>query len=582
MNRLYFGDNLDWLPKLATESVDLIYLDPPFNSQASYNLIYKSPGGSAVPAQYQAFVDSWQWREEANISFARVLGSGSPAADILVALRNFMRESDMMAYLTMMTARLIEMHRLLKNTGSLVLHCDPTASHFLKIILDTIFGPEGFRNEIIWQRTTPKGHAFTRFPSTHDVLLYYAKGKEAKWHSQFLPLREEYVRSHYSKIEPESGRHYMLDNCLNPNPNRPNLTYEWKGQTRVWRWEKSKMEALDQEGRLAYTSSGMPRYKRYLDESKGTPVTSIWSDIPPVNSQAAERIGYPTQKPLALLRRIIEATTDPGDVVLDPFCGCGTAIEAAQELRRQWIGVDITVLATDVVERRLLRRFRSLVRGNDYEVHGIPRDLNDALALFNADPHDFELWALTLVDARPRKQDGKKGADAGVDGVIFYKEDSRNVGRAVVSVKGGVNVGPSMIRDLIGTVDAEHADIGVFVTLSPPTKKMEDAANAAGVVEAGGKLRSRIQIRTIEQLLRRERPDLPPTYDLLSAAIEAKAVGRRQPPKVSPEDLRKAPRLKLPISGGKASQRQQSMLPELLVESESTSAISARGRKKIG
>jgi DNA modification methylase len=582
MNKLYFGDNLDWLPKIPEQSVDLIYLDPPFNSKATYNLLYKSPDGSAAQSQYQAFVDSWRWTEEANRAFTRVMNSHTPAADILGALRNYMRDSDMMAYLAMMTARLIEMHKLLKDTGSLFLHCDPTASHFLKIILDTIFGPEGFRNEIIWQRTTPKGHAFTRFPSTHDTLLFYGKSDETKWHPQFTPLKEQYVKSHYSQTEEGTGRKYRLDNCLNPNPDRPNLTYEWHGHTRVWRWEKPKMQALHDAGRLVYTRSGMPSYKRYLDESKGAPATSIWADIPPVNSQAQERIGFPTQKPMALLRRIIEATTDRGDLVLDPFCGCGTAIEAAQELDRKWIGIDVTVLAIDVVERRLRRRYRSLTRGKDYEVHGIPRDLHDAKELFNADPHEFQLWALTLVEAQPRGQ-GKKGADAGVDGIIHFQDDANTTGRAIVSVKGGANVGPSMVRDLIGTVRNERAKMGIFITLTKPTPKMEEAANSEEMVEAGGRLRSRIQIRTIEQLLQGKKPDLPPVYDILSTAAAARTAARRSLPKVpTPAELQREPHMKLPIKGGSGKDRQKTLpLPEdLLVKQPAPSKSKGKGRRK--
>jgi site-specific DNA-methyltransferase (adenine-specific) len=232
-NRLYFGDNLDWLSKIPRESVDLIYLEPPFNSKATYNLLYKSPDGSAAQSHYQAFVDSWQWSEAANHAFARVVASHTPASEILVALKNYMHESDMMAYLAMMTARLIEMHTLLKDTGSLFLHCDPTASHFLKIILDTVFGPEGFRTEIIWQRTTPKGLAFTKFPSTHDVLLSYTKGKKPKWHQQFTLNRPEYTGKYYSQIEPATGRRFQPTSLINPNADRPNLTYEFHGHTRV-------------------------------------------------------------------------------------------------------------------------------------------------------------------------------------------------------------------------------------------------------------------------------------------------------------------------------------------------------------
>src|ERR1700730_2793412 len=237
-NKLYYGDNLHWLEKMPPNTADLVYLDPPFNSQASYNILYHSPEGEASPAQYRAFEDSWSWDKPADIALSKIMTSGSPAAEIISSLHNYMQKSDLMAYLVMMTARLIELHRVLKPTGSLYLHCDPGASHYLKILLDAIFGPTLFRNEIIWQRTTPKGHAFTRFPSTHDVLLSYGRSDAVNWHAQYSPHRQEYIESHYSNIEPKTGRRYMLDNCLNPNPDRPNLTYDWKGLTRVWRWTK--------------------------------------------------------------------------------------------------------------------------------------------------------------------------------------------------------------------------------------------------------------------------------------------------------------------------------------------------------
>jgi site-specific DNA-methyltransferase (adenine-specific) len=306
-NALYYGDNLSVLrDSIATASIDLIYLDPPFNSQANYNVLFKSPSGKAADAQIEAFEDTWHWGERAERAFADVLASpATQAAELLRAMRSFLGKNDMMAYLTMMAVRLIELHRVLKPTGSLYLHCDPTASHYLKILLDGIFGPTLFRNEIVWQRSMPKGHAFTRFPSAHDSLLSYGRSDQVSWNAQFLPHRSDYIHSHYGNVEHQTGRRYMLDNCLNPNPDRPNLTYEWKGVTRVWRWTKEKMQALEDEGRLIYTRSGMPRYKRYLDEMAGTPLTSVWTDIPPINSQAQERLGYPTQKPVALLERII-------------------------------------------------------------------------------------------------------------------------------------------------------------------------------------------------------------------------------------------------------------------------------------
>lgn len=431
----------------------------------------------------------------------------SDAAEMLRAIRSFLKENDMMAYLTMMAVRLIELHRVLKPTGSLYLHCDPTASHYLKILLDAIFGPGLFRNEIIWQRTTPKGHAFTRFPSTHDILLAYGRSDDVTWHAQYGAHREEYLESHYSKIEPGTGRRYRLDNCLNPNPDRPNLTYEWSGLTRFWCWTKERMQALHDEGRLVYTkSSGMPQYKRSLDEMRGTPITSVWTDIPPINSQAQERLGYPTQKPLALLERIIAASSNEGDLVLDPFCGCGTTVHAAQKLSRRWIGIDITHLAIHLIKRRLNEAFPKIA----FDIVGEPKDLDGARVLASQDKYEFQKWALSMIGAQPFKG-GKKGGDGGVDGFLYIKPDGKKTEKVIVSVKGGQSLNPAMVKDLIVTVDQEGAKMGVFLTLEPPTKGMVTQAAAAGFYKPEGDQQWRkpfpkIQIVTVEDLFKLGNP----------------------------------------------------------------------------
>jgi site-specific DNA-methyltransferase (adenine-specific) len=506
-NALYYGDNLAVLREsIKDESVDLIYLDPPFNSSASYNVLFKAPTGEQSKAQIEAFEDTWHWNEHAERAFDEVMQSGNTdAANMLKAVRSFLGENDMMAYLAMMGVRLIELHRVLKPTGLLYLHCDPTASHYLKILLDAIFGTENFRNEIVWQRTTPKGHAFTRFPSTHDILFGYGRGAEPTWHAQYLPHRAEYIESHYSNIEPGTGRRYMLDNCLNPNPDRPNLTYEWKGHTRVWRWTKDKMQNLHNEGRLVYTKSGMPRYKRYLDEMPGTPVTSVWTDIPPINSQAQERLGYPTQKPLALLERIISASSNEGDVVLDPFCGCGTAVHAGQKLNRRWIGIDITHLAIGLIERRLKDAFS----GIQFEVHGTPKDFAGAEDLAKRDKFQFQWWAVTLINAMPYGGK-KKGADSGIDGYYYCKPDGKKTEAGIVSVKGGETLHRDMVSDLRGVMEREKSPFAVLIALRNPTGPMvKEAASAGFFNTAFGKF-SRLQIVTVADLLDGKLPKLPP------------------------------------------------------------------------
>lgn len=579
-NRLYFGDNLEWLSKMDAGSIDLVYLDPPFNSKAAYNLLYKSPDGEAAQAQYQAFIDSWRWGLPTDAALAYVIASGSPAAGILTSLNNYMQKSDLMAYLVMMTARLIALHRVLKPSGSLFLHCDASASHYLKIIMDEVFDGT-FRNEIIWRRSTGKSLMTRRLPTNHDVLLFYA-GEDNTWNEEdaFLPYDPlnlpEKTAVKYSHKD-DDGRIYRLDNLINPNPDRPNLTYEFLGVTRVWRWTQDRMMQAYKDGLVIQSAPGrVPQLKRYLDEQRGLPLDDVWTDIPPLNSQAQERLHYPTQKPLALLERIIRLASKPGDTVLDPFAGCGTAIEAAQRLDRKWVGIDITVLAVDVVERRLNRM--NLRRGVDYTIDGIPLDMDGAHRLFEQDPHQFQLWALTLVDGQPR-DGGKKGADKGVDGLIYYQDDARNIGQAIVSVKGGENIHANHVRDLIGTMHSQKSKLGVFITLHEPTSAMMKAAREADPVEAGGRLRPGVQICTIKQLLAGQKPNLPLVYDIISAAAAARRAGVRQAAPPTPEEIRKSPSFKLPISGGKQKSVQPNLpLDEpLLVQPQPSKG---RGRKK--
>ncbi len=360
-NHLYYGDNLAVLrDSIATGSVDLVYLDPPFNSNASYNVLFRGPAGNASAAQIEAFDDTWHWTDAAEAAFSEVLRSGNAnAAEMLRAMRSFLGENDMMAYLAMMAVRLIELHRVLKPTGSLYLHCDPTASHYLKILLDAVFGPEQFGNEIIWQRTNAKSLAFTRFARNHDTILRFTRSDHWIWNAQYTEHDKKYIEGFY-RHKDRDGRIYRLSDLTNPNKNRPNLTYEFMGVTRVWRWTKSRMEAALADGLIVQSKPGaVPALKRYLDEQEGTPVGDTWSDIKPVQAQAQERLGYPTQKPVALLERIVAASSNPGDVVLDPFCGCGTTVHAAEKLGRQWIGIDVTHLAIGLIEKRLRDAFRA-------------------------------------------------------------------------------------------------------------------------------------------------------------------------------------------------------------------------------
>jgi site-specific DNA-methyltransferase (adenine-specific) len=506
-NHLYYGDNLEILRQhIKDESVDLIYLDPPFNSNASYNVLFKAPTGEASQAQIEAFEDTWHWNETAERAFDEVLASrNTDAADLLRAMRSFLKENDMMAYLAMMAVRLIRLHRALKPTGSLYLHCDPTASHYLKALLDAVFGVGGFTNEVVWRRTTPKGLAFSRFAANHDVLLFYRRSEEFTWHPQYMPYSDEYLQR-YNLVDEKTGRRFQATSLLNPNTDRPNLTYEFHGHTRVWRWTRERMLEAEKQGLIYFPASGgVPREKRFLDKQEGVPVSSVWIDIPAINAVAQERLGYPTQKPLALLERIINASSSPGDVVLDPFCGCGTTIHAAQKLDRNWIGIDVTHLAISLIEKRLKDAFPGIA----YEVHGTPKDLGGAHALAKLDKYQFQWWAVSLVDAVPYGGK-KKGADTGIDGIIYFKPDGKTTERAIVSVKGGGNVDVTMVKELIATIGREKAQIGVFVTLAKPTKPMEKEALSAGFYDtpAHGKV-FRIQILTIEELFAGKRPRIP-------------------------------------------------------------------------
>jgi adenine specific DNA methylase Mod len=500
MNGLYFGDNLDILREsIRDESVDLVYLDPPFNSKRDYNILFKSPKGHQSDAQITAFEDNWHWGEQAEREFAEIIHQeNTNVAEMIQAIRHFLGENDMMAYLTMMANRLLELHRVLKPTGSLYLHCDPTASHYLKIVLDGVFGKENFRNEIVWRRSHPKGLAFTRFASNHDVIFYFSKDyKNLKWNPMYRSHNIEKVSQQYT-LRDENGRLYQLTSLLNPNPDRPNLTYEFKGVTRVWRWTKERMLDEDSKGRIVVPKDGKgtPRYKRYFDEQEGIPIDDFWSDIEFVSGD--ERLGYPTQKPLALLERIIKASSNEGDVVLDPFCGCGTAVHAAQRLNRQWVGIDITHLAISLIEKRLRDAFPDI----SFDVHGTPKDLDGAKDLAVRNKYQFQWWACSLVNAQPY-QGKKKGADSGIDGLIYFQDDDGPAKKIVVSVKGGENVNVAMIRDLGHVVEREKAQLGLFVTLAEPTRPMREEATASGYYESAttGKSFPRIQILTIERLL---------------------------------------------------------------------------------
>lgn len=541
-NTLFYGDNLPVLREhIPDSSIDLIYLDPPFNSNRNYNVLFKDEKGKESEAQITAFEDTWHWNEAAERTFNDLFTHPNvPAnvAEMIGALRHFIGSNQMMAYLVMMAARLVELHRVLKPTGSLYLHCDPTASHYLKIVLDTIFDPRNFRSEIIWQRTLAKALMSRQLPNNHDVILSYQRSVLATWNSQATFQAYDAVSldpktaSKYTHRDAD-GRLYQLDNLINPNPDRPNLTYEFLGVTKVWRWTRERMQAAYEAGLVIQPRPGaVPRYKRFLDEQRGKPLGDVWTDIPPLNSQAKERLGYPTQKPLALLERIIQASSNPGDVLLDPFCGCGTAIAAAQKLGRRWVGIDITHLSIALMKYRLKDMFGEAPQ---YQVIGEPKDVGAARQLAIDSRDQFQWWAVSLLKAKPLGGEagskvGKKGADRGIDGVInFIEEETGRPERVLVQVKSG-HVQSGDVRDLRGTMERERAPIGVFITLEPPTSEMRREAVSAGFYTSRGwnEEYPRIQLLTVDELLSGQRVRMPPQHGTFRQAPRATTIEAEQ------------------------------------------------------
>ncbi len=425
-NTLFYGDNLLILREhIPSESVDLIYLDPPFNSSRSYNVLFKDEHGTESEAQMTAFEDTWHWNLAAEQTYTELLTEAPDnVAQMIESLRGFIGDNQMMAYLVMMAVRLVELHRVLKPTGSLYLHCDPTASHYLKIILDTIFEPQNFRSEIIWKRSS--AHSDTKqgrklHGHIHDVIFFYTKTDNWTWNPLYTDYDPEYIEDFYRHIEEGTGRRYRLSD-LTAAKLGGDTSYEWKGvkpyKGRYWAYSKENMEQFDREGRLYYSKTGMPAYKRYLDEMPGVPLQDVWTDVRPIGASAAERLGYPTQKPEELLERIIQSSSNPGDSILDPFCGCGTAIVAAQKQERKWIGIDITHLSIALQKYRL----EAMFPGIKFKVVGEPKDIGAARQLATEDRYQFQWWSLSLIRARPLggqegSREGKKGSDKGIDGV---------------------------------------------------------------------------------------------------------------------------------------------------------------------
>lgn len=521
-NILYYGDNLDILRRyIKDETIDLVYLDPPFKSNQDYNVLFAEQDGTRAAAQIKAFEDTWQWDQAAAAAWQEVVEAGGRVSQVMQAFRTFLGDNDMLAYLSMMAPRLVELQRVLKPTGSLYLHCDPTASHYIRLLLDAIFGARYFQNEIIWKRTSARSDSH-RFNHIHDTIFFYSKSEKFTWNTQYMPYDESYIDGFYRHTEPGTKRRFRLSDLTaagtrkgesgGPIIIKGKKVYPSPG--RHWalglKPEESVQQAVDRlvrEKRIWYESGKMPAYKRYLDEMPGVPGQSIWTDILPISAQAKERLGYPTQKPEALMERIISASSNKGDLVLDPFCGCGTTIATAQKLNRRWIGIDITHLAITLIKHRLWNAFGDKVV---YEVIGEPVSLPDAEALAAEDPYQFQWWALGLVGARPVEQ--KKGADKGIDGRLYFHDEPQGgkTKQIVLSIKAGHTNAPH-VRDLRGVLEREKAEIGVLITMQEPSHPMRAEAAGAGFYKSSwGQQYPRLQVLTIAELLDGKRIDYPP------------------------------------------------------------------------
>ena len=528
-NELYYGDNLDVLRrKIAAESVDLCYIDPPFNSKRNYFQIYNNQG-SEDRAQAQAFVDTWTWGEEAieGLDYILDLERLNPRAgetrwteqtvELIRGLEKVLGRGSLLAYLVHMTLRIVEIHRVLKPTGSFYLHCDPTASHYLKLVCDAVFCGQGgdFLNEIVWRRySRPKGSQFgaRRYGNSTDIIFFYTKS--ANYIFDDKAIRPVLTPAQLKKMYPNEdakGRYssgpLLRSDTMGP---RPNLVYEYKGFTPPaygWRMTKDKIEALDAAGNMYWTANGIPRRKVRPGEDHGAVIDNLWTDIEAIGSQAQERLGYPTQKPEALLERIIKASSNEGDTVLDAYCGCGTTVAVAQRLNRRWIGIDITYQSISLILKRLRERYEDewpAIEAN-IRLDGVPRDLEGAIALANRRDDktrkEFEKWAVLTFSDNQARINEKKGGDGGIDGIGLFFIDKDTNGRCIIQVKSG-KTGPRDLRDLMGTMSREKAEVGVLICMDLPTKAMRDEMTAAGkyVHPTIGREYDRLQVVTIAEM----------------------------------------------------------------------------------
>jgi DNA modification methylase len=549
VNQLFYGDNLEVLRKyIKDESVDLCYIDPPFNSKRNYDQIYNNLG-KEDRAQAQVFIDTWTWDDHANQGLDEIFSNDQghftqQSIDLIAGLTKVLGKGGLLAYLVSMTLRIAEIYRVLKLTGSFYLHCDQTASHYLKLLIDSIFCSQGgdFKNEIIWKRKSGRGetnHKSSRFGVSTDTILFYTKSNQSCFNSQFsfeVEGYSNYVDKSFKYVD-ENGRRYQADNLASPSP-RPNLMYEYKGYkppATGWAISKEKMEQWDQEGRLHFPkdTTGRIRRKRFLDELQGKPIQNLWDDIQPISSQDKERLGYPTQKPEALLERIIQASSNQGDIILDAYCGCGTTVAVSQRLDRQWIGIDITYQSISLILKRLEDAFGQGIL-EQIQLNGIPKDMKSAEALANKKDDrtrkEFEKWAVLTYSNNRAVINPKKGADKGIDGIAYFRGEQDEPEKIILQVKSG-NIKSGDIRDLQGTLTLEKAAMGILITLKEPTKEMIKTAKSAGIYQNQYMSQSYdiISIVTIQEIIEeKKRLSIPLGYEVLKSAEKQKEVKATQ------------------------------------------------------
>ena len=517
MNQLFYGDNLEVFQQhIGEETVDLCYVDPPFNSKRNYNQIDNNIGRDDI-AQSQAFVDTWEWGHSAELQLEQLRKEPQYTrrlVDTVLGLEKILGKGAMLAYLVNMAIRFAEIWRTLKPTGSFYVHCDPTASHYLKIILDAVFCDRGgkFNNEIIWRRHYSHNDG-RKLGCIHDTIFYYTKSKNYTYNRQHFEYDADYIAMHYNQTD-ENGRQFRSVSMNGAGQGGPRYFGEQllappKG--RHWIWTQDRINKAIEEGKIFFTSKGVPRYKQFLDEIQGVPVQDTWTDFYGLSSHDKERLGYPTQKPLALLERMIKLSSNEGDVVLDAFCGCGTTVDAAHSLNRKWIGIDITYSAVSLIVKRLVDRYGKGILDN-VTLSGIPRDIESATSLAHKKDDrlrkEFEKWAILTYTDNQAKINEKNGTDKGIDGVAYIVG-----GAALFSVKSS-NVTAKDIRDFRTVIEREQASAGVFLTLHEPTKAMLQEASVFGTLVDPPGLRlpkkiQKLQIVTIQEMLDGARMNLP-------------------------------------------------------------------------